>query len=101
MEFDILQAWINHMHLQGEAADKARAAAAAWRSACWSAFLGPYRAGVAGQLLAPDDDDEFQAMFSAYRLSAAMENLLRVVEHRRLDLLPAATTDCLEQTAAN
>ena len=101
VEFEVSQAWIDHMQLQGEAADKARAAAAAWRSACWSAFLIPYRAGVAGQLLVPDDDDEFQALFSAYRLSAAMENLLRVVEHRRLDLLPAATTDSLEQTVAS
>lgn len=98
LEFEVLQAWINHMHLQGEAADTARAAASAWRGACWSAFVGPYRKGVAGQLLAPDDDDEFQALFSVYRLSAAMENLLRVVERRRLDHLPSAVADCLEQT---
>jgi maltose alpha-D-glucosyltransferase/alpha-amylase len=97
LAFGVRADWVRHMQLTGDAADNLRAAEAAWRSACWQAFVAPYRAAVAGQLLVPDDDAEFTKMFDAFRLSAAMETLLQVVERKQTDRLAGALDDCLEQ----
>ncbi|MGC3967294.1 MAG: hypothetical protein QM775_07960 [Pirellulales bacterium] len=99
MAFQVRTDWQRHMQLAGDAVEHLRGAEAAWRAACWQAFLTPYRATVASQLLVPDDDDEFQAMFTAYRLASAMELLLTVVERSQFDRLPAAIDDCMEQIA--
>ncbi|MBN8628913.1 MAG: hypothetical protein J0M17_25860 [Planctomycetes bacterium] len=100
LAFGVREDWVRQMQLTGDAADNLRAAEAAWRSACWQAFLTPYRAAVVGQLLVPDDDTEFADMFDAFRLSAAMETLLQAIELKRTDRLAGALDDCLEQVPA-
>lgn len=100
LAFGVREDWVRQMQLTGDAADNLRAAEAAWRSACWQAFLTPYRAAVTGQLLVPDDDAEFAEMFGAFRLSAAIETLLQALELKRTDRLAGALDDCLEQVPA-
>lgn len=95
------EAWIGHVHLTGEVADKVRTAARNWRQSCLNAFFEPYRNETSGRLLIPDDEREFISLFRVYRLNAAFESLLAALEQGRIDRIPQGLADCLEQIEAS
>ncbi len=79
---------------------KLRSATEAWRRRSTAEFLGEYRAAVSGKLLVPEEDDEFQDLFEAFRVDAAVEHLAEALRLRPVDTVEHAIDACLELVAA-
>ena len=92
---------LQQVQMTEEAAAKVRATAREWRELCGREFLQAYRRGVADKLLVPESDEEFAALFDAYRLDAAIELLLQAVQRRHTDEVLKVATACLEILPAN
>jgi maltose alpha-D-glucosyltransferase/alpha-amylase len=89
--------WQAEFGATGEKAAQAESWAQAWQQASVASLLDGYRKGVAGLGLVPEDDAEFAATYGAFRLSAAVEELMTCVERERYDQLPAVLANLAAQ----
>jgi len=84
--------WQKQFGAGKEVAARSELWAVAWQQACMASLLGSYRQGIHGTRLAPVDEAEFAATLGAYRLNAAMEELLNCIERERHELLSGVLT---------
>jgi maltose alpha-D-glucosyltransferase/alpha-amylase len=97
--FDALAEWSHKVRLSAEAADKAKRWADCCRQSCLAACAAAYRAAVAGKRLVPDDVREFEELFLAFRLQAAITDLDRALDRESAAAVTAAAQACRELLA--
>ncbi|MCE9607520.1 MAG: maltose alpha-D-glucosyltransferase [Planctomycetia bacterium] len=89
-----MAAWFAQVGRHAELAAKVQSWAEAWRRACAEALLSSYRAAVVGQLLVPEDEQEFQQTLDAFRLTTVVEDLTTAMEKNQPAQVAEAVAAC-------
>lgn len=91
--------WTSKVRLSAEVAAKTQSWAIGFRDACLSSLTQSYRNCVALRRLVPEDDAEFAALFTAYRLQVAIDDLTQAVDRESPARVWSAIIVCRELLA--